>query len=78
VAKKNPTSVIGQQLLGSLARLQEIQRSNKMRQGTLLKSVGINDKSKQPESNPMEGKTATNSMGHKVIFKNGKWQETNG
>lgn len=39
--KKNPTSIIAQELSGNNARLQEIQSSNNMRKNMLLQSLGF-------------------------------------
>jgi len=62
IAKKNPTSVIAQELMGSNSRLKEIQNSNNMRRNTLLGSVGL----KGPEQGPMS------KSGKEIVYKNGK------
>lgn len=75
IAKKNPTSAIAQELMGSNSKLQEIQNSNNMRRNNMLKSLGFHPKqsAQSADASPYEGKTATNSKGEKLIMKNGKW-----
>lgn len=71
--KKNPTSVIAQELMGNNARLEEIINSNDTRKTTLLNTMGFHPKSATAPSNkPIEG--ATGMLGKRpVTYKNGKW-----
>lgn len=71
IAKKNPTSAIAQELYGSNARLKEIQDSNKMRQNTLLGSLGFNPK--QSSSGGTNSPGPQSKSGRPMIQKNGKW-----
>lgn len=62
-----------------LPRLQAVQKEMANQLDTKAKGYGFDGypgahKGPQQNSNPMEGKTATNSQGHKVVMRNGKWE----
>lgn len=63
-----------------LPKVQAVADQHKVRMNTLLKSKGFSgySGSQSQPSNALEGKTATNPQGHKIIMKNGKWQPYNG
>lgn len=72
IAKKNPTSVIGQELYGSNARLKEIADSNDMRKNTLLKGLGFNVKSSASNEASKTSSGVTSKSGREIEYKNGK------
>jgi hypothetical protein len=72
IAKKNPTSVIAQELMGSNSRLKEIQNSNNMRRNTLLGSVGLKGPEQKLEKKSGD-KTTSSASGREMYQKNGQW-----
>jgi hypothetical protein len=75
IAKKNPTSVIAQELMGSNSRLKEIQNSNNMRRSTLLGSVGLKGPQEQEMKKTKQSSQdkKTSNSGREMYQKNGKW-----
>jgi hypothetical protein len=71
IAKKNPTSIIAQELYGSSAKLKEIQDSNNMRRNNMLKSLGFNPKESKSDSGKSSGPQS--KSGKPMIQKDGKW-----
>lgn len=67
---KNPTSLF-QDILGSNARLKEIERSNAQRMGTLLQSYGF--KTEAPKAEQKSNEPVKSKSGKEIIQKNGKW-----
>lgn len=73
IAKKNPTSIISQELLGSNSRLQEIMRSNNMRRQSLLGSVGLKGPEQSENKKTQSKGTSSSNSGREMYQKNGKW-----
>ena len=71
IAKKNPTSLSGQILLGSQSKLKEIQESNQMRKTQLLKKMGFSPQQSQQSTNNQQPAT-TSKSGRPIVYKNGK------
>jgi hypothetical protein len=68
VARKNPTSALGQ-LFGSQDKLEEIIRSNQVRKNSLLNHMGFT-------VDPQEGVVHVNKKtGQRGMIKNGKWTQ---
>jgi hypothetical protein len=72
VAKKNPTSIIGQELMGSNEKLNEIMKSNNMRQATLLKSLGFRPREEKHSGKSAPKSGSTSKSGKEIIYKDGK------
>ncbi len=65
---KTPASTFDKYI--TKAQLEELRKINRRDNDSLKKNYGIEPK---PEAHPLEGKTATDVNGRKIIMKNGKW-----
>lgn len=68
----NPAGI--KKYISTPAQLAELRSMNQRDLGVNAQSVGLPmPKQAQPIANPMEGKTAVNKEGHKLMMKNGQW-----
>lgn len=74
VAKKNPTSAIGQILLGSQSKLKEIQESNLMRKNMLLKKMGFSPQQPKQTSQNKPARVIQNGHTYNLNPQTGKYE----